>query len=319
MVPPNARSRLAMASTSCVVLHHRRNPTPFSRWRPLAKSSWVRPSSQAPAFSCTPLSFPPSSQRSPTKNPSPSRYQARLRSISLTVKLGMIVRSRRVSGCWRFGWLNGLGWAGMSPRCGVSGECMEAAVTLQSTHRANDKRIRPEPDPSISLSSYPAKSGALCQPPADQLARDGTERGVSVEADPPGDPVRQGIAGVIPGQLVERCANRSRRLEVRDSTPCGGRCRGRAWWNAVVGGCSQNEKEGPIGSGVVHESSRVEVVRPAPVRLPGDSSPSAMPIREQHPQASADTALDLNRSPAKSWDPPQPRTAPAEPSRDPPP
>src|SRR5687767_13599155 len=55
-----------------------------------------------PAFSSAPISLPLSSQRSPTAKPITSRYQPRLFSTSLTVKLGATPRRAKPFGCARF-------------------------------------------------------------------------------------------------------------------------------------------------------------------------------------------------------------------------
>src|SRR5438445_6350473 len=95
--------RAAIASMSCAVEAQSRNPTPFARSRPLAKSSWFSIRSHVPAFICVPRSLPFSSQRSPTVKPSMSRYQAALAGTSFTVSEAAIERSRSDSGWPRVG------------------------------------------------------------------------------------------------------------------------------------------------------------------------------------------------------------------------
>src|SRR5437867_8332636 len=58
------------------------------RLRPFFQSSCPSMNVTSPAAISTPNNLPPSSQRSPAVKPSTSRYHARLRSISFTVKLG---------------------------------------------------------------------------------------------------------------------------------------------------------------------------------------------------------------------------------------
>src|SRR5207249_12224151 len=101
---PVALTRAATALMSCAVDAQSRNPSPFFRSRPFAKSSWPSMMSQAPAFICMPRSPPPLvSQRSPGVKPSTSRYHATLRCRSLTVNDAAMERSRNDSGCWRGG------------------------------------------------------------------------------------------------------------------------------------------------------------------------------------------------------------------------
>src|SRR2546426_4818092 len=100
-VQPFALTRPASSLMSWAVDTHSRNPSPFLRSRPLAKSSWPSMMSQAPAFICMPRRPPFVSQRSPGVNPSTSRYQATLFWRSLTVNEAAMERSRKDSGCWR--------------------------------------------------------------------------------------------------------------------------------------------------------------------------------------------------------------------------
>src|SRR5438094_213744 len=108
-VQPFALTRPASSLMSCAVETHSRNPSPFLRSRPLAKSSWPSMMSQAPAFICIPRSPPFVSQRSPGVNPSTSRYQATLFWRSFTVNDAAMERSRNDSGCWRGGRLGRAG------------------------------------------------------------------------------------------------------------------------------------------------------------------------------------------------------------------
>src|SRR5205807_1232300 len=100
-VQPFAFTRPASSLMSCAVETQRRNPSPFLRSRPFAKSSWPSMMSQAPAFICMPRRPPFVSQRSPGVNPSTSWYQAMLFWRSLTVNDAAMERSRNDSGCWR--------------------------------------------------------------------------------------------------------------------------------------------------------------------------------------------------------------------------
>src|SRR2546428_42495 len=100
-VQPFSLTRPASSLMSWAVDTHSRNPSPFLRSRPLAKSSWPSMMSQAPAFICMPRRPPFVSQRSPGVNPSTSRYQATLSWRSLTVNEAAMERSRKDSGCWR--------------------------------------------------------------------------------------------------------------------------------------------------------------------------------------------------------------------------
>src|SRR5205807_1192495 len=100
-VQPFAFTRPASSLMSCAVETQRRNPSPFLRSRPFAKSSWPSMMSQAPAFICMPRRPPFVSQRSPGVNPSTSWYQATLFLRSLTVNDAAMERSRNDSGCWR--------------------------------------------------------------------------------------------------------------------------------------------------------------------------------------------------------------------------
>src|SRR6266568_1943245 len=98
---PVARTRAAIAVMSCTVETQTRQPSPFLRSRPFAKSSWLSMMSQPPAFSWMPRSWPASSHRSPKVNPSTSRYQAMLFGRSLTVNDAATERSRSDSGSRR--------------------------------------------------------------------------------------------------------------------------------------------------------------------------------------------------------------------------
>src|SRR5262245_2933065 len=80
--------RSARRSTFPFVRQKIRKPSPFLRSRPFFQSSGPISNDPRPALSDTPTTLPSSFHVSSTPSPRMSRYQARLRSRSFTVKLG---------------------------------------------------------------------------------------------------------------------------------------------------------------------------------------------------------------------------------------